>query len=46
MQDNNYPVNYKVRQAPSLKYNDLSILNGTNFLQVSFGKRISLAGKK
>lgn len=33
-------------QYTSLKYNDLSILNGTNFLQVSFGKRISLAGKK
>lgn len=33
-------------QYTSLKYNDLNILNGTNFLQVSIGKRISLAQKK
>lgn len=33
-------------QYTSLKYNDLSIVNGTNFLQVSLGKRISLRNKK
>jgi hypothetical protein len=33
-------------QYTSLKYNDLSIRNGTNFLQVSLGKRISLRNKK
>jgi hypothetical protein len=33
-------------QYTSLKYNDLSIENGTNFLQVSLGKRISLRNKK
>lgn len=33
-------------QYTSLKYNDLSIGNGTNFLQVSLGKRISLRSKK
>lgn len=32
-------------QYTSLKYNDLSIWNGTNFLQFSIGKRISFAGK-
>jgi hypothetical protein len=33
-------------QYTSLKYNDLSIENGTNFLQVSLGKRILLRNKK
>lgn len=33
-------------QYTSLKYNDLSIGNGTNFFQVSLGKRISLRNKK
>jgi len=33
-------------QYTSLKYNDLGIGNGTNFLQVSLGKRISLRNKK
>jgi hypothetical protein len=33
-------------QYTSLKYNDLSIGNGTNFLQVSLGKRISLRNKR
>jgi len=33
-------------QYTSLKYNDLSIGNGTNFLQVSLGKRISLGNKR
>jgi len=33
-------------QFTSLRYNDLSIGNGTNFLQVSLGKRISLRNRK
>lgn len=33
-------------QYTSLKYNDLSIWNGTNFLQFSIGKRISFTGKR
>lgn len=33
-------------QYTSLKYNDISIWNGTNFIQFSIGKRISLGAKR
>jgi hypothetical protein len=36
----------RTTQYTSLKYNDLSVVNGTNFFQVSLGKRISFRNRK